>query len=74
MINTLLKVLSKQQFGFVTKEDLDVIRSRDAQPYPFLSDAGATDISLKLKILKQEWIMLKKPATMFVMYPFHQEL
>lgn len=23
MINTLLKVLSKQQFGFVTKEDLD---------------------------------------------------
>jgi hypothetical protein len=25
MINTLLKVLSKQQFGFVTKEDLDVL-------------------------------------------------
>jgi len=23
MINTLLKILSKQQFGFVTKEDLD---------------------------------------------------
>lgn len=27
MINTLLKVLSKQQFGFITKEDLDVIKS-----------------------------------------------
>ena len=26
IINTLLKVLSKQQFGFVTKEDLDVIK------------------------------------------------
>ena len=25
MINTLLKVLSKQQFGFVTKEDLDIL-------------------------------------------------
>jgi hypothetical protein len=25
MIKTLLKVLSKQQFGFVTKEDLDVL-------------------------------------------------
>jgi len=25
MINTLLKVLSKQQFGFVTKEDLDAL-------------------------------------------------
>ena len=25
MINTLLKVLSKQQFGFVTKEDLDTL-------------------------------------------------
>ena len=25
MINTLVKVLSKQQFGFVTKQDLDVL-------------------------------------------------
>ena len=25
MINTLLKVLSKQQFGFVTKQDLDIL-------------------------------------------------
>lgn len=27
IIDTLLKVLSKQQFGFVTKDDLDVIKS-----------------------------------------------
>jgi len=26
IINTLVKVLSKQQFGFVTKDDLDVIK------------------------------------------------
>ena len=26
IINTLLKVLSKQQFGFITKDDLDVIK------------------------------------------------
>ena len=26
IINTLVKVLSKQQFGFITKDDLDVIK------------------------------------------------
>ena len=40
IINTLLKVLSKQQFGFITKDDLDVIKV-EMPKLPVLIRCGA---------------------------------
>ena len=40
IINTLLKVLSKQQFGFIAKDDLDVIKA-EMPNLPLLIRCGA---------------------------------
>ena len=56
-MKTLLKVLSKTQFGFVTKEDLDVLEI-EMPNLPFLLGA-ATDMLLKLRMPKLGWTMSK---------------